>query len=325
MSTATTTNAPMTIDHFVGATEIKERVKVALEATWNSGNGCVFPHSLALGPPGLGKTELSRIIAREMGCELIETLGQTLRTTAELNASLLQAEGGVLLIDEAHSINDDIQVALLKVLQEGTIFLPQSGSGKTKVIPLKPFCLIAATTDEWALARPLVDRFRLLLRFDYYSIVDLALLIGRRARSANIALSDSVAELIARRSKGTPRLAIRLLDACVRTMLAEASDTITVATFQRTCQLEQVDRLGLDIIEQRYLRLLNDSDGRLRVNVIASCLGLPRPTLERAIEPYLIRTRLIEKTDQGRVLTTAGREHLLAATPTAIQGEQPCL
>src|SRR5579884_3107285 len=105
MSTASDMNAAQqTIDHFVGAEQIKQRVRVALEATWNKGNGCVFPHTLALGGPGLGKTEISRIIAREMGVELIEVLGQSLRTTAELNAALLDAEGGVLLIDECHSL-----------------------------------------------------------------------------------------------------------------------------------------------------------------------------------------------------------------------------
>lgn len=315
MTASATQLAPTTIEHFVGAKQIKERVKVALEATWNSGNGCVFPHTLCLGPGGLGKTELSRIIAREMGCELIETLGQSVRTVTELNAMLLMAEGGVLLIDEAHSINNDMQVALLKVLQEGTIFLQQSG-GNGKVVPmaLKPFCLIAATTDEWCLARPLVDRFRLILRFDYYVSEDLSILTTRRAKSAGIALEDGVAEQIAQRSKGTPRLAIRLLDACCRTMLAEGTGTISMATFNRTCDLERVDPIGLDEIEQKYLRLLADAGGCQRVNVIASCLGLPRLTLERAVEPYLIRSQLIEKSDLGRILTIAGRDHLLRAT-----------
>ncbi|MGA2442068.1 MAG: Holliday junction DNA helicase RuvB C-terminal domain-containing protein [Tepidisphaeraceae bacterium] len=311
MNASAMTNAPTTIDHFVGAREIKERVRVAIEATWNSGNGCVFPHTLALGSPGLGKTELSRIIAREMGCELVETLGQSIRTTAELYATLLMAEGGCVLIDEAHALSGDIQVSLLKVLQEGMIFLPQAGcSDRIKPIQLKPLCLIAATTDEWALARPLVERFRLLLRFDFYGIEDLTTLVARRARSASIVLDNGVAEQIAQRAKGTPRLGIRLLDACCRTMQAEATGTVSLATFERTCQLEQIDSLGLDMVEQRYLHLLGEAGGRQRVNVIASCLGLPRQTLERAIEPFLIRARLVEKTEQGRILTAIGRQHL---------------
>src|SRR5689334_10166957 len=109
MSTASNMNAsPRTIDHFVGAEQIKQRVRVALEATWNQGNGCVFPHTLALGGAGLGKTEISRIIAREMGVDLVEVLGQSIRSNAELNAALLQAEGGVCLIDECHSLTDDM-------------------------------------------------------------------------------------------------------------------------------------------------------------------------------------------------------------------------
>jgi holliday junction DNA helicase RuvB len=311
MSTASNINAaPQTIDHFVGAQQIKDRVRVALEATWNQGNGCVFPHTLALGAGGLGKTEISRIIAKENGVVLVETLGQSLRSVADLNASLLQAEGGCLLIDECHSLSTDIQVSLLKVLQEGMIFLPGRSGGRVQTISLKPFCLIAATTDEWALARPLVDRFRLILRFEHYSVEDMTTLVSRRARSAGVALDDGVAEMIAARSRGTPRIGIRLLDACIRTMQAEATGTVSAATFARTCELEQLDPLGLDIIEQRYLNLLRESQSSVRLNVLASSLGLPRATLERSIEPTLIRLGLIEKDDAGRVLTERGWNHV---------------
>jgi holliday junction DNA helicase RuvB len=311
MSAASSMNAaPQTIEHFVGAQHIKDRVRVALEATWNQSNGCVFPHTLALGAGGLGKTEISRIISKEMGVELVETLGQSIRSTAELNAALLQAEGGTLLIDEAHSLNADIQVSLLKVLQEGMIFLPGRSGGRVQTISLKPFCLIAATTDEWALTRPLVDRFRLILRFEHYSVEDMTTLVSRRARSAGIVLEGGVAELIAARSKGTPRIGIRLLESCIRTMQAEATGTVSAATFARTCDLEQLDALGLDMIEQRYLHLLRQSQTSLRLNVIASSLGLPRATVERSIEPTLIRLGLIEKDDAGRVLTERGWKHL---------------
>lgn len=311
MSTASAmTAAPQTIDHFVGAQHIKDRVRVALEAVWNQGEGLVFPHTLALGGGGLGKTEISRIIAREMGVELTEVLGQSLRSAAELNASLLQAEGGCLLIDEAHSISPDIQVSLLEVLQEGMIFLPGRSGGRVQTMSLKPFCLIAATTDEFALTRPLMDRFRLILRFEHYSVEDMTMLISRRARAAGIALCEGIAEMIAARSKGTPRVGIRLLEACARTMHAEAASDVSVKIFARTCELEQLDPLGLDIIEQRYLHLLSGSRDPVRLNVIASSLGLPRPTIERVIEPTLIRLGLIEKDFAGRLLSARGREHL---------------
>jgi Holliday junction DNA helicase RuvB len=179
---------------------------------------------------------------------------------------------------------------------------------------LKPFCLVAATTDEWALTRPLVDRFRLILRFEHYGIEDMTTLIARRARSAGIELEPGIAEMIAQRSKGTPRIGIRLLDSCVRTMQAEARSSISVRTFERTCDLEQLDLLGLDAIEQKYLRLLRQSQGTLRLNVIASSLGLPRATLERSIEPFLIRANLIRKDDAGRALTDRGWKHLDGVT-----------
>jgi Holliday junction DNA helicase RuvB len=301
--------SPQTIDHFVGAQQIKDRVRVALEATWNVGNGCVFPHTLSLGAGGLGKTEISRIIAKEMGVELVEVLGQSIRTTAELNAALLQAEGGCLLVDEAASLNADIQIALLKVLQENMIFLGGNG-GRVQAMTLKPFCLIAATTDEWALTQPLVDRFRLILRFEHYGVDDMTTLIARRARSVGVVLDEGVAEMIGQRSKGTPRLGIRLLESCVRTMQAEATGTVSAATFNRTCELEELDMLGLDAVEQKYLALVRESHGALRLNVIASSLGLPRATVERSIEPTLIRLGLIDKLDAGRALTEQGWQHV---------------
>jgi Holliday junction DNA helicase RuvB len=227
-----------------------------------------------------------------------------------LNSALLQAEGGCLLIDEAHSLAADIQVSLLKVLQEGMIFLPQRNNGRVQTLKLQPFCLIAATTDEWALTRPLVDRFRLLLRFEHYGTDDLTTLVKQRARSIGVNLDGAVGNLIAARSKGVPRLAIRLLDACIRTMQAEAGERISTNTFERTCALEQIDSIGLDVLEQRYLQLLNANDGCLRLNVVASSLGLPRATVERSVEPFLIRSNLITKDDGGRRLTPSGLDHV---------------
>jgi len=317
MSTATAI-APQTIDHFIGARNIVERVKVALEAMWNVG-GSVFPHTLLLGPPGMGKTEMSNIIAREMGVPMVEALGQTIDTPEKMNSMLLQAEGGCLFVDEIHSLPGDVQVGLLKVLQEGRLFLPCSSRQGTKAtfLDLKPFCLLAATTDEWALSRPLVDRFRMILRFDYYSIEEMTLLVSRRASALTWELAAGVAESIASRSKGTPRIGIRLLENCIRTAQAQAESVITDGILNRTCDLEQLDTRGLDAIEQKYLRLLADAGGILRVNVLSSCLGLPRQTLEKAIEPYLIRERLIEKTEAGRCVTEIGRRHLDCPNATA--------
>lgn len=306
--------SPQTINHFIGARNIVDRVKNALDAMWNVGNGAVFPHTLLLGPAGVGKTEMANIIAREMGVPLIETLGNAIVLQSDLNALLLQAEGGCLFIDEAHTLFSDHQVTLLKVLQEGRIFLDSSDPSTKTFLDLKPFCLLAATTDEWALSRPMVDRFRLILRFDYYSTEEMTLLVSRRAKAMNWELADGVAEVIASRSKGTPRIGIRLLENCVRTAQAQSETVITPAILSRTCNLEQLDSRGLDAIEQKYLRLLGEAGGTVRVNVIASCLGLPRQTLERAIEPFLIRERLIEKSESGRVLTALGARHLEQST-----------
>ena len=189
------------------------------------------------------------------------------------------------------------------------MFLGGRNGGRVQAMALKPFCLIAATTDEWALTRPLVDRFRLILRFEHYSVEELTTLVARRARSIGAELDDGVALWIAERSKGTPRLGIRLLESCVRTMQAEAKSKVSAETFERTCELEQLDGLGLDAVEQQYLHLLKDAQG-MRLNVIASLLGLPRATVERSIEPFLIRAKLIQKDESGRSLTEKGWKHV---------------
>lgn len=323
MSTASNMNAaPQTIDQFVGAQQIVAKVKVALEATWNAGNGCIFPDTLMLGPGGLGKTELARIVARECALPITEVIGTSLRNVAALNAAVLQAEGGCFFLDEMHAVSPDVIVALLKVLQERTIFLEPQRGGRLKPLQLAPFCFIGATTDEWAIPSTITDRTRLILRFDYYGVEDMALLVSRRARSAGVVLEEGVAEMIAQRSKGTPRLGIRLLDSCVRTMQAEAAGTVSAKTFERTCELEQIDALGLDAVEQKYLRLLAQSQGTLRLNVIASSLGLPRATVERSIEPFLIRANLIQKDESGRTLTDRGWQQI-GGDPLAFTKSNP--
>ena len=311
MSAASNPSAePQTIDSFVGAEHVIAKVKVALEATFNSANGCIFPDTIMLGPGGVGKTVLANLIARSCAMPMTEVLGTSLRTVASLNAAVLQAEGGCLFVDELHAIGEDVIVALLKVLQERTIWLESSRGGRQKPLPLAPFCFLGATTEEFQIPSTILDRARLILRLDFYSADDMTTLVERRARSANISLEPHVAELIAQRSKGTPRIGIRLLDSCIRTMQAEATDAVSLKTLERTCQLEQLDTLGLDSIEQRYLTLLHEAQGSLRLNVIASSLGLPRATCERSIEPFLIRSNLITKDDGGRRLTANGLEHV---------------
>ena len=176
-------------------------------------------------------------------------------------------------------------------------------------IPIANFTLLLSTTDEFCLLQPLRDRQRLVLRFQFYSEEELTKVLLHRSRSLGWDLYEEILPLIAQRSRGTPRLALRLLQSCRRVCRAEGEDEITVDHLRRACALEQIDDLGIGPTEQQYLRLL--SVRPMRLNVIASMLGLPTRTVSQVQEPFLIRARLIVKDDQGRrTLTTAGCEHL---------------
>ena len=218
----------------------------------------------------------------------------------------------VVFIDEIHLLESNFQHTLLIAIDEKKIFLPNNNGGAPQAISLSNFTLIGATTDEHRLIRPLVDRFKLLLRFDYYSVENLAEIVRTRAKGLGWQLQTDVPIPIAKRSKGVPRLAIRLLQSCWRVCRAGGDHTITRQHLERACVLEQIDEFGLDATEQSYLRLLVDQP--LRLNMLASMLGLPAKTVSSVTESFLIRSGLITKDKNGlRMLTAKGMEHVEAA------------
>jgi Holliday junction DNA helicase RuvB len=226
---------------------------------------------------------------------------------------LLESEGGILFIDEIHSLSFAAQLDLLKAIEQKKIYLGAgaNGEGRPNEITLGNFTLLAATTEEYGILPPLMDRFKLILRFDFYSDDDLAHIVSQRVKALGWKVQEGLIEEIARRAKQTPRIALRLLESCWRTARAMNSDIITAEHFQRTVRLEQLDSLGCDSAEQSYLRFLKDSDGKARLNVLASRLGLPTRTVE-GLEQFLIRQNLIDKDENGqRVLTPKGRQHLM--------------
>jgi Holliday junction DNA helicase RuvB len=307
---------PQTLNHFIGNKNAVERVRIALDAMFNGGDGAVFPHCLMLGARGTGKTLLAAIVAAEVGLpdRFTQMLGQAVDSHAMLNGMLLEADGGgILFIDEIHSLCSSAQLSLLKALDERKIYLTNGTDSNSPPheITLGKFTLLAATTEEYGLLPPLLDRFKLILRFDFYSTDDLAQIVGQRARALGWLVDDGVVAQIAKRGKNIPRLGLRLLESCWRTARAENSDRITAAHLHRTVELEQLDSLGLDSAEQAYLKLLKQNDGTARLNVIASRLGLPTRTVE-GLEQFLLRANLIDKSDMGmRVLTPNGRLHLM--------------
>ena len=282
---------------------------MALDAARHDGSK--FPSALLTGAAGLGKSQLALCISSEMGTDFIEVLGQAIREPADLNAVLLSAtERAVVHIDECHELDKEFQVALYLAIDKRKVILTTRTSRGPQAIPLADFSLLLSTTDEYALLQPLRDRMKLALRFSYYSEAELVEVLRRRGRALGWRVDDEVPPRIARRSRGTPRLALRLLQACRRVCRADGDSTITAGHLGRACELGGgIDRLGLGPVDQQYLAVL--ADGTNRLNVIASRLGLPSRTVAEVVEPYLIRISLLVKDDQGRrELTAEGREHL---------------
>lgn len=302
---------PTSLSHLIGNKGVIEQVAVALDAAFQDDRP--FDHSLLIGPPGMGKSSLASVISCEMAAPYLEVLGQNLRTAADLNNLLLQAEDkGIVHIDEIHEAPQAIQTALYMAMDKRLIMV-RVGSAIT-TLPLNDFTLLLSTTEEHDLLQPLRDRMRLTLRFDFLSEEELCRVVELRAKALGWDHDPSVVPLIAARGKGTPRLALRLLQAAYRTCRAAGESTISLGHLEHACRLEGCDTLGLGFLEQKYLRLL--LDGPRRVNVLASALGVPRKTLATVTETFLIRAGLIDKDDQSRrVLTPKGREHITASTP----------
>lgn len=308
---------PSSLNHMIGQSHVKDVVVTALEYAFQE--QVAFPHSLMLGPPGVGKTALSKILSEECASGYHEALGSAVSTPAEFFALLMKAKDlDIVFIDEMHELDACFQHTLLIAMDERKVYLPNSTGGAPQAINLGKFCLIGATTDEHRLIRPLVDRFKLLLRFSYYSVPELTEIVRTRAKGLNWPINTEVLEPIAERAKGIPRLAIRILQSCWRVCRAGGDGVITLQHLQRACDLEKIDPLGLDATEQEYLGYL--ANGPLRLNMLASMLGLPTKTVSSVTESYLIRNQLITKDKNGmRMLTGKGMEHVEGNTAVTIE------
>ena len=302
---------PQVIEHFVGQRQVVRRCKVALEASWNQGTK--LPHMLMQSGPGLGKTELSCILANEVGMTggPHEQLAQNIRTPGDLHALLMTPKDKeVCLIDEIHELHPIAQTTLYRAMENQQIFLGTRKGKKSRPVKIANFTIIGATTDPQKLLQPLRDRFKLVLEFEFYSEQELETLLRTRSRQTGMHVDDAVFSMIAQRGKGTPRIALRLLESTRMVAFSENAEVITTEHFHRTCELEGIDHIGLTGNEIKYLKILHENDYKARLNVIASRLGLNPRHVSKIIEQFLIRQGLVTKNNSVRVLTQEGLSHL---------------
>jgi len=301
---------PTGIGGFRGQPGVVEQVKVALDAAHQDGRK--FENCMATGGPGLGKTEIARLISLEMGTDCLEYLGGSVKTVNDLNSILLSATTPrtIISIDEAHELPKPVQTALFLAIDRKAVILQASRKGAAPItVPIVDSTILLCTTDEYCLLEPLRSRMRLLLRFLPYETGDIEQILRVRLGALGWQVQDGVVADIAEISRGVPRLGLRLAQACHRVARSLGESTITQAHLERACQLESLDSKGLGPNERKYLEIL--LDGGCRLNVIASRLGLPARTVSEVIEPYLIRSGLVVKDDQSRrQLTAEGRIHL---------------
>jgi|HubBroStandDraft_6_1064221.scaffolds.fasta_scaffold122263_2 Holliday junction DNA helicase RuvB len=299
--------APTSLRHIVGQDTVVRQLVVAIDAAQM--DGTKMEHGLLVGPAGLGKTAIAHVIAREMAAEHFMVFGQSIKDVSDLNLLLLSARNrDVVHIDEAHELKSKFQTALYLAIDRRGLIV--TGGSVQRTIPIADFTLLLSTTDEHRLLPPLRDRMRLLLQFDFCSVEDLARLLRYRSEGLHWEVEDRVLSSIAVRARGTPRLALNLLQACFRLCRAAGERRITLSHLLQTCELEQIDNLGLGPRDLRYLELVRHGPSRL--GVISSTLGLATHTVSDVVEPFLLRSGLIVKDDQRRrQLTASGREHLL--------------
>lgn len=309
---------PLVLDDFTGQAAARANLKVFIEAA--KARKDALDHVLFVGPPGLGKTTLAQIVARELGVNFRSTSGPVIAKAGDLAAQLTNLEErDVLFIDEIHRLNPSVEEILYPAMEDFQLdlIIGEGPAARSVKIDLAKFTLVGATTRAGLLTTPLRDRFGIPIRLNFYTVEELDLIVRRGARVLGVPMTDEGANEIARRARGTPRIAGRLLRRVRDFAIVDGVDAVTRAIADKALRMLDVDAIGLDIMDQRYLNLVATSfgGGPVGIETIAAALSEPRDAIEDIIEPYLIQQGFLQRTPRGRVLTAPAFKHLGLVEP----------
>ena len=311
---------PRRLDEYIGQEKIREQLGIFIEAAKRRTEA--LDHVLLFGPPGLGKTTLSHILAHELGVNLRQTSGPVLERPGDLAALLTNLEPrDVLFIDEIHRLSPVVEEILYPALEDFQIdiMIGEGPAARSVKIDLPPFTLVGATTRAGMLTNPLRDRFGIVARLEFYSPQELMRIVTRSAQLLTIPLADEGALEIAKRSRGTPRIANRLLRRVRDYAEVRADGDVTLKVADAALSMLDVDRSGLDVMDRKLLATVLDKfgGGPVGVDNLAAAIGEERDTIEDVLEPYLIQQGFLQRTSRGRVATALAYRHFGLATPAS--------
>ncbi|MFN5631752.1 MAG: Holliday junction branch migration DNA helicase RuvB [Sphingomonadales bacterium] len=313
---------PKSLTEFIGQQAARENLRVFIEAAKSRGDA--LDHVLFFGPPGLGKTTLAQIVAKEMGVGFRSTSGPVIAKSGDLAALLTTLEeGDVLFIDEIHRLNPVVEEILYPAMEDRAldIMIGEGPSARSVRIDLPAFTLVGATTRQGLLTTPLRDRFGIPVRLNFYTHDELELVVTRAAKLLGLEIAPDGAREVAKRSRGTPRIAGRLLRRVRDFANVAGEELVTASIADAALNRLEVDSLGLDAMDRRYLMMIADiyRGGPVGVEALAAGLSEPRDTIEDVVEPYLLQLGLIARTARGRQLNGPGWKHLGITPLSAVQ------